>query len=223
MHQDIPGYKQVENPWKKPSCLTRLNPNLAVINWVIQLFVHTGGWALGPPSGHSWHSCLRSIGHYSSLHLPAAGERKAQAARDKARLAVNAPRGLRAQLATAGYPSERWSTGTTSWGRAARYRGELQRLHLHLGETRRRSGARFTRRRRKMKKRERLWSKKRKRHESQQRSCQQLNGALAWKHLQHMQVEQIRHPSVRKMKKTTVNLHQLEAVGRYLYHRLHRG
>lgn len=158
MHRDV-----LKNPWKKPSCFTRLNPNLAVIDCVIQLFVRTGSWALGPPSGHSWRSCLRSIGY-----LPAAGERKAQAARgnvaaarDKARLAVNAPRGPRAQLPTAGYPSERWSTGTTSWGRAARYRGELQSLHLHLGETRRRSGPRFTRRRRKMKKRERLWSKRR--------------------------------------------------------------
>lgn len=50
--------------------------------------------------------------------------------------------------------------------------------------------------------------------QKKKRSCQQLNGALAWKHLQHMQVEQIHHPCARKMKKTTVNLHQLGAVGR---------
>lgn len=30
--------------------------------------------------------------------------------------------------------------------------------------------------------------------QKKERSCQPLNGALAWKHLQHMQVEQIRHP-----------------------------
>lgn len=50
--------------------------------------------------------------------------------------------------------------------------------------------------------------------QKKKRSCQQLNGALAWKHLQHMQVEQIHHPCARKMKKTTVNLRQLGAVGR---------
>lgn len=55
------------------------------------------------------------------------------------------------------------------------------------------------------------------------RSCQPLNGALAWKHLQHMQVEQICHPCAGKMKKTTVNLSQLGAVSRYLCHTQHRG
>lgn len=54
--------------------------------------------------------------------------------------------------------------------------------------------------------------------QKKKRSCQPLNGALAWEHLQHMQVEQIRHPCARKMEETTVNLRQLGAVGRHLHH-----
>lgn len=53
------------------------------------------------------------------------------AAHDKARLAANALRGLHAQLATIGYPSERWSTGKTWLGG---HRRELQSGHLHLWE-----------------------------------------------------------------------------------------
>lgn len=80
-------------------------------------------------------------------------------------------------------------------GRAAGCRGELQSLHLHLGEER---GKIYEEEEEDEEEAEIVEQKKK-------RSCQPLNGALAWKHLQHMQVEQIRHPCARKMKKTTVN------------------
>lgn len=80
-------------------------------------------------------------------------------------------------------------------------------MHLHLGGRRRRRRKIYEEEEEDEEEGEIVEQKKK-------RSCQQLNGALAWKHLQHMQVEQIRHPCARKMKKTTVNLRQLGAVGR---------
>lgn len=69
----------------------------------------------------------------------------------------------------------------------------------------------------------RLWGERRKRRASLRRSCRQLNEALAWKHLQHVQVEQIHHPRGRKMKKITVNSSQLGAVGGRSCHTRRRG
>lgn len=136
------------------------------------------------------------------------------AARDKACLAANALRGLHAQLATIGYPSER-CTGKTWLGGAQERTAELAPSSVRGGGGSRQDLREGGRRWRRGQGR-RGW--RRKRQKSGKRSCQQLNETLAWKHLQRVQVERIHHPHGRKMKKITVNSSQLGAVGGHLCH-----
>lgn len=211
--------------------------------WNRQLFVCSGSCALRLPSGHSWHSCLRSIGHYSAHHLPAAVERQAcgtsaephwckskrsQTMAERPRRACGnvaaawwsaarrkSTAGLHAQLGTVGDTSERWSTGKRRWG--GQIKGRTAELAPSSEARRRRIAARFTRTRKVMKKRAR-WrdcGATEEKHQSLKRSCWQLNEALTWK---HFQVQRIHCPRGRKMKKITVNSGQLGVVGRRVCH-----